>query len=32
MIIICELIVRSLTWEWSAAPYNYITLQKTNKR
>ena len=22
----------SLTWEWSAAHYNYITLQETNNR
>ena len=32
IIIIYELIVRSLTWEWSAAHYNYITLKETNKR
>ena len=30
IIIIYELIVRSLTWEWSAAHYIYFT--KTNKR
>ena len=32
IIIIYELIVRSLTWEWSAVHYNFITLQETNKR
>ena len=32
IIIIYELIVRSLTWEWSAAHYNCITLKETNKR
>ena len=30
IIIIYELIVHSLTWEWSAAHYNCITLQETN--
>ena len=29
IIIIYELIVCSLTWEWSAVHYNCITLQET---
>ena len=32
IIIIYELIVHSLTWKWSAAHYNCITLKETNKR
>ena len=31
-ILYIALIVRSLTWEWSAAHYNCITLQETKKR